>query len=106
MPLFRPLSGATLLIAAFAAATALAQTPAQQPPASRQRAFVDRFNAANTTHDGHLTLQQAQAANLPMLVRHFDAIDTQHKGYITLQDLRAYRQQERAAHQGGPRQSD
>jgi hypothetical protein len=84
----------------------LAQTPPERPPAPRQHAFIDRFDAANTTHDGHLTLAQAQAAKLPVIVRHFDAIDAQHKGYVTLRDLQAYRQQERTARTQQPRQGE
>jgi hypothetical protein len=71
-----------------------------QPPAEVSR-FVERFQAANTTGDGRLTLAQAQAGSLSMIARHFDAIDTQHKGYVTLEDIRAYRQQMRAMRQGG-----
>lgn len=58
--------------------------------------FRERFMAANTTHDGKLTLAQAQAANLTPVIRHFAEVDVQHKGYITLQDIRAYRQRMRA----------
>ena len=81
-----------VLAGLLAAAPAGAQTgsPAPlQPPTSQdvsQRAhrFVDRFNAANTSHDGRLTLPQAQAAKMPWVARHFAAIDTQQKGYITM----------------------
>jgi hypothetical protein len=51
---------------------------------------VDRFNAANTSHDGRLTLPQAQVANMPWVARNFAAIDTQQKGYITMQDVLTY----------------
>jgi len=94
-----------VLAGLLAAAPAAAQTgsPAPlQPPTSQdvsQRAhrFVDRFNAANTSHDGRLTLPQAQVANMPWVARNFAAIDTQQKGYITMQDVLAYRQQMRAS---------
>jgi hypothetical protein len=90
-----------VLAGLLAAAPAAAQTgsPAPlQPPTSQdvsQRAhrFVDRFNAANTSHDGRLTLPQAQVANMPWVARNFAAIDTQQKGYITMQDVLTYRQQ-------------
>jgi hypothetical protein len=64
-----------------------------------------RFDNANVTHDGHLTLDQARAGQMPMIARHFADIDTAHKGYITLDDLRAYRSrvmEERRAAQGEP----
>jgi hypothetical protein len=60
--------------------------------------FLNRFNAANTSHDGLLTLQQAEAAHMPWLARNFAAIDTQQTGYVTLQDIRAYRRQMQAEH--------
>jgi hypothetical protein len=54
-----------------------------------------RFDAANTTHDGRLTLEQAKAGHMPMVVRNFSAIDTDHKGYVTKQDIQNFL----AAHQ-------
>ena len=95
------------------AAAAQPQSPGQSQPHSRVQPFgqaqphaqvqrfVDRFQAANTTGDGRLTLAQAQAGHLPMIVRNFDAIDTQHRGYVTLPDIQAYRQQARAGHESG-----
>jgi hypothetical protein len=74
---------------------------AQAPAPERGQRMIERFQAANTTGDGRLTLAQAQAGNLPMIVRHFDAIDAQHKGYVTLDDIRAYQQQMRATRAGG-----
>lgn len=72
------------------------------PPASRSHPFIEDFRAANTTHDGRLTLQQAQAAagtvpHMTAVVRHFAEVDVQHKGFITIQDIRAYMQRRRAA---------
>jgi hypothetical protein len=61
-----------------------------------------RFEAANTTHDGRLTMQQAQAAGLRQLVRHFTQIDREGKGYVTLQDIREFRAARHAERQGGP----
>jgi len=95
-----------LLACCIAAIPVLAQTvgPDQRPPPSgfsaqpqgRAGRFIQRFRAANTTGDGHLTLAQAEAAHMPMIARNFAAIDEQHKGYVTLQDIRAWRQQMRA----------
>ena len=94
MPASHVLRRTSLLACSFIATPAAAQEP------QRAHQFIDRFNAANTTHDGRLTREQAQAANMPYLVRHFDQIDTQHKGYVTLGDIRAYRQQMHAATSG------
>jgi hypothetical protein len=65
--------------------------PASQmtPPPGKMR-FRDRFEAANTTHDGKLTLEQAQAAHMVMMVKNFAAIDADKKGYITLQDVKTW----------------
>jgi len=49
------------------------------------------FDAANTTHDGHLTLAQAQAAGLKPIVDHFAAIDTQNRGYLTFNQIMAWK---------------
>gem|GEM_PF-4130047 len=52
--------------------------------------FAGRFAAANTTHDGHLTLDQARNGHLKLVTRHFDRIDRQHKGYVTLKEIRTW----------------
>lgn len=56
----------------------------------REAAFLDKFYAANTTHDGHLTLAQAKAAQLKPVVDHFAQIDTKNRGYVTFYDLQAW----------------
>ena len=48
-----------------------------------------RFVNANTTRDGKLTREQAQAG-MPMVARHFDEIDTHHAGYLTLPQIEAF----------------
>jgi hypothetical protein len=53
--------------------------------------FHRKFDAANTTHDGHLTLVQAQKAGMKMIVANFPAIETQHRGYVTFKDVIAWR---------------
>ena len=54
-------------------------------------AFLMAFYAANTTHDGHLTLAQAEAAKLTPVVDHFTAIDVKKRGYVTFYDIEAWR---------------
>jgi hypothetical protein len=61
----------------------------------------ERFEAANTTHDGKLTQDQAQAAHMVGVVRHFSEIDADQKGYVTLQDIHAWMAAQRAARGGG-----
>ncbi len=60
----------------------------------------ERFEQANTSHDGHLTLDQAKAG-MPMVAKHFDAIDKDKKGYVTTEDIHAYMAQRRASHHAG-----
>jgi hypothetical protein len=52
--------------------------------------FLEKFYAANTTHDGHLTLAQAKAADLKMVVEHFSQIDSKNRGYVTFYDIQAW----------------
>lgn len=56
-----------------------------------------RFEQANVTHDGHLTLDQAKTG-YKSIARHFAAIDQDKKGYITEDDIRAYYKTQRALH--------
>jgi hypothetical protein len=64
----------------------------------REAALLEKFYAANTTHDGHLTLAQAQAAQLKPIVDHFAQIDTKNHGYVTFYDIQAWRLDMMAKH--------
>ena len=115
--MFRP--SRLLAVLLLASPAALAQ-PAQDagpppPPASPPPSYAApqgapggrmspraKFDAANTTRDGKLTLDQAQAAGMRGVARHFTEIDADHKGYVTLQDIRAWRQAKRAARSAPP----
>src|SRR5580698_7706306 len=55
-----------------------------------QGEILVKFYAANTTHDGHLTLAQAKAGNLKMVADHFTQIDTKQRGYVTFYDIQAW----------------
>lgn len=69
----------------------------------RRMTPAQRFAAANTTHDGHLTRDQAKAGHMFAVYRHFDAIDTGRKGYVTRQDMRSYaKAHHRARHAAKP----
>jgi hypothetical protein len=73
-------------------------TPAR-PVAHRARMTMQkRFDAANTTKDGKLTLDQAKAAHLMRVVNNFDAMDSAKKGYVTMDDWHAFNRAQRAAH--------
>ena len=55
-----------------------------------------RFAAANTTHDGKLTREQAQAG-MPRVAQHFDEIDTQKAGFVTLAQIEDFMRARAAA---------
>jgi hypothetical protein len=66
----------------------------QRPPLQGDT-LVQRFAAANVTHDGRLTRQQADMG-MPLVAQNFDAIDFDRKGYVTLPEIQAF-----VARQGG-----
>lgn len=63
----------------------------QMTPEQRAQRMADRFKAADTNHDGKLSLDEAKAG-MPMLARNFDQIDTAHTGSVTMEQLTAYMQ--------------
>jgi hypothetical protein len=71
--------------------------PPQPPPRPHHVPLRQRFEAANTTHDGKLTRDQAAAADWPNVLNHFDEIDRTNRGYVTVQDIRGYFRARRAA---------
>ncbi len=60
--------------------------------------FLTKFYAANTTHDGHLTLAQAKAAGFQPVADHFTDIDTAKHGYVTFYDIQAWHLDDIAKH--------
>ncbi len=78
-----------------------AAAPSTTAPMHRAHAkrmtMQQRFDQANTSHDGHLTLDQAKAG-LPGVAKHFGAIDKDKKGYVTIEEIHAYNTQHRAHH--------
>lgn len=94
-------------IFAFMPALAFAQNttnPPPLPPTGEMPPFVGPFHAglppdqhvmmsfyaANTSHDGHLTLAQAKAAHFKLVVDHFNEIDSAKHGYVTFYDIQAW----------------
>ncbi len=95
-----PLTGTTAPVGSPTAPAVAPTTPPAAPaaPARRRgRSLQDRFDAANVTHDGHLTQEQARA-HMPSVARDFADIDTDHKGYVTVDQIRAHSRAVRAAH--------
>lgn len=68
-----------------------------QPEHKTRMTWQEHFAKANTSHDGHLTRDQADGG-YASLAKHFDEIDTAHKGYITQQDIDAWHAARRASH--------
>ena len=60
-------------------------------PVKPRLPFVQRFDNANTTRDGKLTLDQAKSAKMTGVIKHFAAIDKDKHGYITKADVEAFR---------------
>ncbi len=81
--------------------------PAAPPEMAQQRALAsdqklaERFYAANSSEDGHLTRAQAEDGGMPMVARHFDDIDADHLGYVTLDEIEAWRRERAAQWRGG-----
>ena len=75
----------------------------QRPP---HMTMNQRFDAANVTNDGRLTLEQAQAAHMGHIARNFAQIDADRKGYVTKQDIRAWHHAASQARQQQPPPQD
>jgi hypothetical protein len=86
----------SLLLATALVAPASAKTSGTAPKHARQ-SMTQQFEQANTTHDGHLTLEQAKAG-YKSVARHFAAIDVDKKGYVTEEDIHAYNKTQRTLH--------
>ncbi len=98
-----PAPAATAPAPSAAPAVAAPTKPAKKASATSTARMTaqQRFDAANTTHDGHLTKDQAQAAHMTSTVMNWNAIDKDQKGYVTMDDLRAYAAAQRAVHHTG-----
>lgn len=56
------------------------------PPPSNKQEVEERFKAADTNHDGKITLEEAKAG-MPRVAMAWDKIDVDKKGYVTLNQL-------------------
>lgn len=83
--------------AAPPAVAASAEGKAHADRHAAKMSLQQRFDAANTTHDGRLTLEQA-SAGMPRVAKHFQAIDTEGKGYVTFEQIHAFNALQRHAH--------
>jgi|SRR6185437_608653 len=87
----------TMPAPAASAPSATAPTAHPHRAHAKHMTLQQRFDQANTNHDGHLTLDQAKAG-LPSVAKHFSAIDKDKKGYVTMEEIHAYNTQHRAHH--------
>ena len=92
-----------LVLIPLLTAPALAQTVA--PEHHGRKTAADHFADANTTHDGHLTLDQA-TAGYKTIAKSFSKIDVEHHGYITLDDIKAWKASKKAEKQAAKHASD
>lgn len=79
-----------------------AMPPSEQGPpggGGAPHGIREKFEAANVTHDGRLTEQQAEAGGLKSIAHHFHEIDRDGKGYVTMQDVHAWHKARHAAKQ-------
>jgi mRNA-degrading endonuclease toxin of MazEF toxin-antitoxin module len=104
IPAFAALALLGTPIASHAQVTTVAPTvsdpavpPTHAPAAPKGNKLAKRFASANTTHDGHLTLEQAKAAKWTQVVRHYGKLDASKKGYVTEDEIRTAAAGARAA---------
>lgn len=57
--------------------------------APQRQTLEQRFERANSTHDGKLTMAQAQKY-MPDVAQHFQQIDTDHNGTVSLGEIVAW----------------
>ena len=101
-------AGTTAPAAAAPAAPAAPAVAAPSAPAAPKKAVGHRqtlqqhFDAANTTHDGQLTKDQATAGKWSYVTKNFTAIDKAKKGYVTVDDIHAFAKARHAAKKKAP----
>ena len=61
---------------------------ASRAETSRDEQIDERFAAADTNHDGKLTLAEAEAG-MPRVAANFSKIDADHNGTVTLAEIKA-----------------
>jgi len=88
----RRLLSLSLLILSWSIPALADESPPRTEPSAPQRTRVtteQRFQAANTTRDGRLTLEQAKQG-YKVVARNFKTIDATGKGFVTLEDVRTW----------------
>ncbi len=75
-------------VGVFAVACLFALTCAAGDDASRDEQIAQHFAAADTNHDGQLTLAEAEAG-MPRVAANFSKIDADQSGTVTLAEIEA-----------------
>ena len=85
------------LAMALTSAAAFADTTTPSPDRIEKSGerMRERFEAADTDHDGLLSRDET-AKGLPHLSKHFDAIDTNHDGKLSIQEIAVFMRNKRA----------
>jgi hypothetical protein len=96
----RPLAILPIVLTLFAAGAFAQEEPAAAPPRHRVT-WEQRFAHANASHDGHLTLEEAQQG-YKTVARHFREIDLDGKGFVTEDEIRAWHKIKRVTHRQSP----
>jgi Ca2+-binding EF-hand superfamily protein len=85
-----------LLLAAMAS-TAFAQSDDLQIKIQQAKPELEkRFHAADTNHDGKLTLDEAKD-KMPRVYKNFADIDSQKNGYVTIEQIEQFAESKLAA---------
>ncbi len=88
------------LMAFIAATTIMAAAVEAQTTTDRAEKagakFREKFDAADTDHDGFLSRDEA-AKGMPRVAKHFDDIDANHDGKVSVQEIASYLSSKRAA---------
>ncbi len=72
--------------------------PSPEQPHRHYASLAEHFVAANTSHDGKLTIDQAARAGWARIARHFDEIDAAHAGFVTVDQIHVYNLGQRHGH--------
>lgn len=62
--------------------------PVHADESRRDQQIEEKFRAADTNHDGKLTLVEAKSG-MPRVARGFSKIDADNKGYVTVDEIKA-----------------
>ena len=89
---------ALFLIPLFGTPVLAQAAPPPAPEHQARRSATQHFADANTSHDGRLTMNQAESG-YKSIAKSFAQIDVNRHGYVTMDDIKAWRAAKKAARQ-------